>query len=69
MSERIAPMSMTAFDVKEDSGVYSSKDRARKLSDEVHQNNEMIKTARTLIRRQTIELQDGGVSGSEFGKS
>ena len=69
MSERIAPTSTTAFDLKQDSGVKFSNDRPRKLSDEVHQNNEIIKTARTLIRRQTIELQVGGVSGSEFGES
>ena len=69
MSEQITPTSTTAFDLKQDSGVKLLNGRPRKLSDEVHQNNEMIKTARTLVRRQTIELLDGGVSGIEFGKS
>ena len=69
MSEQITPTSTTAFDLKQDSGVKLLNGGPRKFSDEVHQNNEMIKTARTLVRRQTIELQDGGVSGIEFGKS
>ena len=69
MSKQITPTSTTAFDLKQDSGVKLLNGRPRKLSDEVHQNNEMIKTARTLVRRQTIELLDGGVSGIEFGKS
>ena len=69
MSEQITPTSTTAFDLEQDSGVKLLNGRPRKLSDEVHQNNEMIKTARTLVRRQTIELLDGGVSGIEFGKS
>ena len=69
MSEQITPTSTTAFNLKQDSGVKLLNGRPRKLSDEVHQNNEMIKTARTLVRRQTIELLDGGVSGIEFGKS
>ena len=69
MSEQITPTNTTAFNLKQDSGVKLLNGRPRKLSDEVHQNNEMIKTARTLVRRQTIELLDGGVSGIEFGKS
>ena len=45
MSKQITPTSTTAFDLKQDSGVKLLNSKPRKLSDEVHQNNEMIKTA------------------------